>query len=158
MFLRATCTAIVLIMALPAGAADEPGSGEPAQMRECHTNFEVEGSFFRGKTFRTKETLGEVVVEDAVKRMGREIVKRGYEGVDVNTELGTISAHQGVSFGKGKTVPLNVVLESSDGEGVVAEIVVQLSGGLGTDKDEVRTEFCEILAEGKESRTSSSEG
>ena len=60
--------------------------------------------------------------------------------------MGLISANQVVSYGKGKTVPLNIFVKKLNTSSIRVEIVTNLSGGVGASSDSVRNEFCKLLA------------
>jgi hypothetical protein len=59
--------------------------------------------------------------------------------------MGVISAAQDVSYGKGKTAPLNVVLEEDESK-VKVSISYSLSGGVSSPKKAVIKSFCNTIA------------
>lgn len=63
-----------------------------------------------------------------------------------NKDLGIISASNTVSYGQGKTVPLNAVITNLKPRGIRVALVFTLSGGLATSADSVQDEFCKYLA------------
>ncbi|MDR1063558.1 MAG: hypothetical protein LBL48_06455 [Azoarcus sp.] len=112
--------------------------------RECAQNFTFDGSFIRGRTFKTIVFVKGVSQSQAVKRAARYLTTSGYQINSADENLGIISASQTVSYGKGKTVPLNVGIEGNKG-GVRVNISFVLSGGVTSPVDAVRKEFCDIV-------------
>jgi hypothetical protein len=82
----------------------------------------------------------------AFDKLVATIASSGLQVVSSNKDLGIISASQTVSYGEGKTVPLNVVVKDIKPRGVRVEVVFSLSGGLVTSADTVQEKFCNLLA------------
>lgn len=110
----------------------------------CVRNFRSEGGFFKGRKYTTSVDMGRAPLDEVITRMARKVAKLGYENVDVDRATGLITARVGVSFGEGKTVPLNISVEETGTKELVAHFVVNLSGGLVASKKEARQEFCKI--------------
>jgi hypothetical protein len=122
----------------------------PYDPRECAVNFTYDGSFAAGRTFRTNVTISKVTQAQAMKRAASFIVSEGWQITNTNNELGIISASQTVSYGHGKTAPLNVGITKVN-NGVQAKMTFSISGGLTTPVEGVRNYFCSIAGaiEGK---------
>ena len=80
----------------------------------------------------------------AVERVVKELAVQGWAITNTDKDLGIISASQTVSFGKGKTAPLNVGIDAKDG-GVNVTATFSISGGLTTPVDGVKDTFCKII-------------
>ena len=138
----------------PTGSASAPQavptSSSTAATRgisTCASGFTVTGSFFTGKQMKASTVLPTTSADIAYRKAYAEIVKRGYQIVQADKEIRMISANQAVSFSKGgKTVPVNVLIESdgASGKGSRILISVNLPGGLVASEDSVRDEFCDI--------------
>jgi len=61
-----------------------------------------------------------------------------------DNSLGIISATQTVSYGQGKTVPMNVAMEPQ-GKNLKVSVTYALSGGVSSPVDAVRNEFCKTI-------------
>ena len=129
---------------LPA-CAMERSAAKAAQRRPCVANYSTTGEFWAGKTFRSFQDFPTTTKSQAVEKVAATVVASGYQLITANRELGIVSASQTVSYGQGKTVPVNVVVKERSGGGIRVEIVVSLSGGLVTSADAVQDEFCKIL-------------
>lgn len=135
--------------------ADEPGTESnggveirTAEEAGCVRNFRAEGSLFKGRTFTTSVTFGHRSFKVVMRRMAKEMARLGYQAVDSDFETGLITAHTIVSYGKGKTVPLNISVEETGSGEVVADFVFTLSGGLVAKQEDARREFCKITTAG----------
>ena len=74
------------------------------------------------------------------------IATGGYQIVSSSKESGLISANQMVTFGQGKSVPLNASITKGKSSGIRVDLVFNLSGGLMTSTEGVQKEFCKLLA------------
>lgn len=115
---------------------------------QCETNFTKEGSFFKGKTFKTWAEVEGVSSAEAFKKIYQQIAKDGWKISSSDKDLGIISAGQDVSYGNGKTAPLNVVVEES---GVNSKISISysISGGVSSPEKAVIESFCKTIAAAK---------
>jgi hypothetical protein len=124
---------------------------QTSDTRECAKNFTYDGSFFAGRTFKTHQFVAGVSKNNAMARAARFLAVEGYSITSSDKEMGLISASQTVSYGKGKTVPLNVSILPK-GKGVDVSTTFAISGGLTVPVNSVKDTFCEIIAavQGKE--------
>lgn len=113
--------------------------------RECAKNFTYDGSFLAGRTFKTHDYVKGVTKSTGMKRAARYTVNDGWSITNTDNELGIISAAQTVSFGNGKTAPLNVSFEPVKG-GVNMAMSFSISGGLTTPVEAVKDHFCATIA------------
>lgn len=115
---------------------------------QCETNFTNEGSFFKGRTFKTWAEVEGVSSADAYKKIYQQIAKDGWKISSSDKGLGIISAGQNVSYGNGKTAPLNVVVEES---GISSKISISysISGGVSSPEKAVIESFCKTIGAAK---------
>jgi len=113
-------------------------------MRECAQNFTYDGSFLAGRTFKTHAHIQNVTQKIAVGRAARHMANDGWTITSIDESLGIISASQTVSYGRGKTVPWNVGIETKD-TGLKISMTISISGGLSTPVEGVRDSFCKMV-------------
>ena len=120
-------------------------SGEAlADSSQCEGNFTVEDSFFSGKTYKTWADFPNVKPDHAFKAVYIQTVKDGWKISQADKAMGVISASQTVSYGNGKTVPLNIVVEKS-GTGSKVSMTYSTPGGVGSPDEAVKKDFCATL-------------
>jgi hypothetical protein len=112
----------------------------------CATNFVSEGSFFAGTRFGTFAEFPNKSVPGAFDAVLQAVASSGYQIVSSNKEVGLISASQSVSYGHGKTAPMNFVIKKTMTPGVRVEISFSMSGGVSASTENVQREFCKLLA------------
>ena len=111
----------------------------------CTANFTADGSFFKGKTFKTHiETTG-VSFADAFRRVAQAVAREGWAQVHTDKELGQITATMDVANGKGSVVPLNIIVEDKGNAGVSAEAIMKLQAGKTASDDSARDALCKVL-------------
>lgn len=132
---------------LGAKSKDKEGEkkGDGAR-RPCEANFTVEGSFWKGKTYRSfQEFPGMTDKAKAIERLAQSLASAGWQSVTPNKDSGVISAAQTVSGGEGAQTPLNVIVKDLPPAGLRVEIVYQThTGNLASEKS-VKQEFCKTL-------------
>ena len=112
---------------------------------QCNNHFSVEGSYFSGKTYKTWAAFPKTGTNKAYKAVYAYTVKDGWQIGQADKELGIISASQAVSYGKGKTVPLNIIVEQLD-SGSKVTMTYATPGGVSSPEDAVKAHFCKTLA------------
>ncbi len=110
---------------------------------QCLANYSKEGSFFKGRTFKSWAEYPAVSSKDAFTRVYRKIVSEGFKINTADKEVGIISAQQNVT-GSAKTVPLNAVVEGK-GKGSRIELTFTTEGGLAVGEETVQKGMCDIL-------------
>lgn len=121
-------------------------SGESlADSSQCEGNFTVDGGFFSGKTYKTWADFPNVKPNSAFKKVYAQTVKDGWKISQADKDMGVISASQTVSYGNGKTAPLNIVVEKN-GIGSKVSITYSTSGGVSSPEDAVKKDFCATLS------------
>ena len=134
----------MVIIVLSGCTVAPPQKLQTNDTRECAKNFTYDGSFFAGRTFKTHQFVNGVSKDTAMVRATKFLAIEGYSIISSDKEMGLISASQTVSYGQGKTVPLNVSI-SSKGKGVDVSITFSISGGLTTPVNSVKDTFCDII-------------
>ncbi len=120
-----------------------------ADNNQCENNFTEEGGFFSGKTFKTSAEFSGVKKDKAYKNVYLYTVKNGYKIIESDKEMGIISASQNVSYGKGKTAPLNIIVEELGKSDSKVSITYAVSGGVTSPSNAVKEYFCNTLAQVK---------
>ncbi len=116
---------------------------------QCTSNFSKEGGFFSGTTYKTWALFDNIKPSKAYKKVYLYTAKDGWQIIKSDKELGIISASQSVSYGEGKTVPLNIIVEESGTNGSKVSLTYTTSGGVSSPTDAVKKHFCLTLAEVK---------
>jgi hypothetical protein len=111
----------------------------------CDENFSSSGNFFTGSVYKTWAELPGIKPDNAYRGAYLYTVKDGWKILQADKDLGIISAAQGVSYGNGKTVPLNIAVEKSD-TGAKISITYSTPGGTASPEDAIRTHFCKTVA------------
>jgi hypothetical protein len=140
--------ALLLPVIALSGCLASSGTVKPTQnqndSRECARNFTYDGSFLSGRTFKTNVFVQNVKQDQAMQRAARYIIADGWQVNNTDSKLGIISASQTVSYGNGKTAPLNVGIEQAKG-GVKVNIAYSISGGVTSPVDAVQNFFCSTV-------------
>lgn len=131
--------ALTIGVAVNASAADTPTP--PADGTDCAGHFTSEGSFFSGKKYSTWADFAAVSKADLYSRIYSNIAKDGWTITSADKEAGIISASQSVSYGKGTTAPLVIVIETS-GTGSKATATFRVGGGQTTKEATVKQKLC----------------
>jgi hypothetical protein len=142
MFFSKSLAIVLLSSAIvaPSFAADDQGG--------CASNFSVSGNFLTGKGYKTTVALPKLSSRIAFKRAYASLTRNGYQIVQSDKEIGSISASQQVTAPDGgKSAPLNVLVESVSGAGSKIVFTYSTSGGLFAPEDSIRDEFCKITGD-----------
>lgn len=117
-----------------------------SQLGACATNFTTEGGFWSGTRYSTFDEFPKKTVSGAFDALLRSVAASGYQINSSNKEAGMISASQTVSYGQGKTAPLNFVIQKSSQSGIRVDVSFTMSGGVAASTDAAQKEFCKLLA------------
>lgn len=118
---------------------------DDASAADCLAHFTSEGNLFVGKKFSTWVEFPNVAKPDAYSRASLAVSKDGFTIVSSDKEAGILSASQSVSFGKGSTAPLLIVVEPSKATGSKLTATFRTAGGQATKTETVRMKLCEYL-------------
>jgi hypothetical protein len=110
----------------------------------CIANFKTTGSFFSGKQYQTWLALGNVAKTDAYTKIYGSLVKDGWKIGQTDKEVGVITASQEMSYGQGKSAPLNILIES-EGTQTKATATFTTSGGVAAKAASVQKSLCGYL-------------
>lgn len=122
------------------------GAAFNAQAAECESNLKVSGNFLKGKVYQTNGTVEGVDRASAFKNVHALLVKDGWKIQNADKELGSITAGQEVSYGAGKSAPLNVLVEEAADKINIA-VSFSTSGGTMASKKTIVSQFCAIIEE-----------
>ncbi len=136
--------AILIAAALGGCAASGTQSMKTTDTRECAKNLTYNGSFLAGRTYKSHVFIKGVSKNMAMQRAARYISSDGWSITNTDKDLGIISASQTVSFGKGKTVPLNISFEAKN-KGVNVSMTYATSGGVISPLDAIKNKFCSTM-------------
>lgn len=142
------------LVATVSGCANQPLSTPDVKATPpgaCVTNFVTEGGFWAGQKHSTHEIFQKKSVAGAFDSVLQVMVTSGYQIVSNNKESGLISASQTVSYGNGKTIPINVLIKKISSSDIKVEVSTVFSGGVTAPVDSVQKEFCKFLAAANQS-------
>ncbi len=139
-----TYSLLLILSILSACASGPPQKLQSDDKRACAQNFSYDGSFWSGRTFKTHDFVPGVTKIVAVERAAKDLAVQGWAITNIDKELGIITAEQTVSYGKGKTAPLNISIDSKD-SGVKVSVTFSISGGLTTPVNMVKDSFCDVI-------------
>jgi hypothetical protein len=111
----------------------------------CMDNFKAEGNFLTGKTYKTWAVLSGVAQDQAFSRTLAYTVANGFTVTTSDKDAGVISAVQSVSYGKGKSVPLGIVMQPDAGN-LRISMNYATSGGVMSPEDAIKRHFCMTIA------------
>jgi len=112
--------------------------------RECAQNATFSGSFIMGRTYKSHLFIKGVSKSKAMERAARYTINDGWSITNTDKSLGFISAAQTVSFGQGKTAPLNIGVESKN-NGVNITMSFSTSGGVYAPMESITDHFCSTM-------------
>jgi hypothetical protein len=112
--------------------------------RECAQNFTYDGSFLAGRKYNTHAFVKNVSQKEAMKRATLYTLNHGWQIINTNEEMGFISASRTVSYGQGKTVPLNITIESINND-VKVSMTYATSGGVTSPLEAITKHFCSTI-------------
>jgi hypothetical protein len=110
--------AIAIVLTLfTHGCAMERTVTKTSDTRPCVANYSTEGNLWVGKQFKTYEDFPKLEKNAAFDKLVGSIASSGWQMENSNKDLGIISASNTVSYGEGKTVPLNAVITNLNPRG-----------------------------------------
>jgi hypothetical protein len=115
-----------------------------ANAASCEENFSVEGSFFKGKQFKTWTELSGVSYDSAFRKVAQAVAAGGFGAVTSDKDTGIITAGQAVTMGNGSVAPLNIIVQEKTGGLIHIEANFSISGGQAASADTAKSELCRI--------------
>ncbi len=142
--MKNTILGILTILSVVGCASSGTQTLQTNDSRECAKNFTYNGSFLAGRTYKTHVFIPKVSKKIAMERAARYTINDGWQITNTDENLGIISASQTVSFGKGKTVPLNIGVEPKNA-GVEVTMTYSTSGGVTSPLESIKNHFCSTI-------------
>lgn len=136
-----------LLLLTSSCASTTPEKLAPNDSRFCAKNFTHEGSLMTGKVYKTNGIIYGADKNSAFAKIIKHIAMDGWHILNSDKELGMINASQTVSFGKGKTAPLNVSIDQVNND-VKVSVSFSTSIGVHSPAEAVMESFCEIITVG----------
>ncbi|MDQ1120704.1 MULTISPECIES: hypothetical protein [Pseudoxanthomonas] len=115
-----------------------------ASAASCEDNFSVEGSFFKGKQFKTWAEHSGVNYDSAFRKVAQAVAAGGFGAVTSNKDTGIITAGQAVTMGQGSIAPLNVIVQEKAGGLIHIDANFSIAGGQTASADSAKRELCKI--------------
>ena len=137
--------ALLVMFSSYAYASEEPKQEASKGERACVTNFTVEGSFFKGKTYKTWQEFTGIKYDQAFKKVAQAVAENAWGAVNANKDTGVITAGQTVTMGQGSVAPLNVIVKEKKGGIIRIEVNFSTAGGQSASTDTARTELCKLV-------------
>lgn len=110
----------------------------------CEENFVVEGSFFKGKQFKTWAEHTGSNYDTAFRKVAQEVAAGGFGAVNSSKDTGVITAGQAVTMGNGSVAPVTAIVSERDGGVIRVETSFSIAGMQSTSQDTVKTGLCKI--------------
>lgn len=142
--MKNTILGMLIILSVTGCATSGIQTLQTNDSRACAKNFTYSGSFLAGRSYKTNVFIPKVSKKTAMERAARYIINDGWQITNTNENLGIISASRTVSYGEGKTVPLNIGIESKNG-GVKVSIFFSTSGGVISPLEAIKNHFCSTI-------------
>lgn len=137
--------ALLVSVARGAQAAEAPKAVGPSGERPCVTNFKAEGSFFKGKVYKTWQEFTGLEYDRAFRKVAQAVAENAWGAVNSNKDTGVITAGQAVTMGEGSVAPLNVIVKEKSGGVLRVEVNFSIAGGQSASGDTARTELCKLV-------------
>jgi hypothetical protein len=114
-----------------------------ADSAACGATQSDSGSFFSGRTYNASEDFPNISQDVAFKRIYSFLVKEGWNIGHSDKEMGAISASEGVQAFDAKTVPLNVLVETTP-TGSKVSLIFRI--GMGQVAEDTPGYLCRIMS------------
>jgi len=138
-------TLVILATSTMAWAGAEEKKAASDDSRECMKNFTEDGSFFKGKTYKTWQEYKDAKYESVFHKVAQAVAENNWGTVNANKDLGIITAGQAVTMGEGSVAPLNVIVKEKSGGLIRVEANFGTAGGQKAATKTVRTELCKLV-------------
>jgi hypothetical protein len=126
-------------------AAEATDQEDEDDAKECVKNFTEEGSFFKGKTYRTWQEYGDLSYDGVFRSVAQAVAANNWGDVKADKDLGIISAGQAVTMGEGSVAPLSIVVKEKAGGVIRVEAAFGTAGGQKASTKTVRKELCKLV-------------
>jgi hypothetical protein len=115
-----------------------------AAAASCEENFVVEGSFLKGKQFKTWAEHTGSNYDAAFRKVAQEVAAGGFGAVNSSKDTGIISAGQAVTMGNGAVAPLTAIVSEKEGGVIRVDANFSIAGMQATSAETVKTGLCKI--------------
>lgn len=145
MRIQMVVAALALCFPIGISAREAPAKAEDAVERDCVKHFTEDGSFFKGKSYKTWQEFSGLSYEAVFRAVAQAVAENNWGTVSADKDLGIISAGQAVSMGQGAVAPLSIVVKEKPGS------LVRVEANFGTGAMQkaatatVRTELCKLV-------------
>ena len=133
-------TSVILVTLATIGLLNVAQANEAS----CLEHFTSEGNKFSGRMYTTWLEFPNVKKAAAYTKIYASVAKDGWTIVSSDKDAGILSASQQVSYGRGATNPLVVVVEDS-GRGSKATVTFRLGGGQSASLNTIKKKLCEYI-------------
>jgi len=136
----------VCTVAGPEFAAAQPARAATTQAMSaaCSANLTTEGSFMRGRRWKTQATAAGVTVQAAVVNIARALATDGHwKDIRADRDIGTVTAVQDIPGGS-KQMPLSMILKP-EGSAVSVEAILTTPPMIASSAEGVKKAICEIV-------------
>ena len=136
---------VLLASSVLVWASDDTKQASSDDTRACVTNFLEDGSFFKGKTYKTWREYNNLAFDSVFRKVAQAVAENNWGTVNANKDLGIITAGQAVTMGEGAVAPLNVIVKEKSGGLIRVEANFGTAGGQKASTKTVRTELCKLV-------------
>ena len=144
--MKAIAITLILLAGSTVAWSSEGANQAPLDdMRECVKNFTEEGSFFKGKTYKTWQEYKDAEYDRVFRMVAQAVAEDNWGNVNPNKELGIITAGQAVTMGQGSVAPLNVIVKEKSSGLIRVEANFGTAGGQKAATKTVRTGLCKLV-------------
>lgn len=120
-----------------------------AYAASCEEDLSISGNLFTGKMYKIATILSGTSSDAAYRGAYRFVVKEGWKIQQSDKDAGVIAAVNNEYFNKGKTLPLNVVVEPAT-DGAKISLTYATPAGLSSPDEAVRDHLCKLIAAASE--------
>lgn len=146
LLLLSTTLCTSLVVGCGGTTPTQPNTDDP---RACAQNFSYSGSFISGRTYKTHAHVSGVTKKTAMSRVAQFTANEGWKINSVDKDMGIISASQTVSYGGGKTAPLNISF-LQEAERVKLSLNYSTSGGVSSPLEATVDHLCKTVEAAKQ--------
>lgn len=120
-------------------------ANDDTSARVCEANFVTDGSVFSGKSYKTWQEFSGVTYDVAFRKTAQAVASGGWGTVTPNKDAGIITASQSVTMGKGATAPLNIVVQSKNGDVIRVEATFNTGPGQSASATTAKAALCKLV-------------
>lgn len=139
-----TVSALILMTGCASTGSVKNVNEDSGERKPCVKNFTHEGNMVLGSTFKTNALIENVSKKSAFEKVSKYVAMDGWHITYSDEDLGIISGSQTVSFGEGKSAPLNILINA---KGQDSDISISFSTSMGvySPSESVMNNFCKMV-------------